>query len=280
MTFDPTAIATDEKSDFYVYAWLRPCGEPFYVGKGRGGRSRHLDSKRNPIFKNIVAKIKLTGSSPTIVHMHDGLTEEEAFALERSEIAKYGRRDFGGLLCNMTDGGEGMSGYSPSAETRAKMAAANANRVVSDETRAKIGESRVGKTHSEEARAKIRLVAGNRSEETRAKMSAAQTGKSPSEETRAKLRAVSKREFSEETRAKLRASGRMLGPRSGFKGVTLKKATGKWVAQIGLNETRIHIGTFSTPEEAARAYDKVAFEAWGNDCYLNFPDNSIKGEAA
>jgi len=44
--------------------------------------------------------------------------------LERQLIARYGRRDLGlGPLVNGTDGGDGMSGHFPSAETRARRSA-------------------------------------------------------------------------------------------------------------------------------------------------------------
>jgi len=56
---------------------------------------------------------------------------------------------------------------------------------------------------------------------------------------------------------------------SGFKGVN-KSAAGRWVSKIMLNYRSITVGTFDTPEEAARAYDeaaKIHHKAFAN---LNF----------
>lgn len=55
---------------------------------------------------------------------------------------------------------------------------------------------------------------------------------------------------------------------SGYKGVSKSKK--KWRAQIKINKRTIVIGSFETPEEAARAYDKVSKENFGEFAYLNF----------
>lgn len=34
-----------------------------------------------------------------------------------------------------------------------------------------------------------------------------------------------------------------------------------------------HLGVYSTPIEAARAYDKASFDKWGKDARLNFPED-------
>ncbi|MDX0007821.1 hypothetical protein GOB40_13870 [Sinorhizobium meliloti] len=80
------------------------------------------------------------------------------------------------------------------------------------------------------------------------------------------------------TRAKLSETFRLAGPQNNssvnLKGVTYDCQREKWSARITINGKRIKLGRFTTPEEAARAYDAAAFAAWGRDCFLNFP-NSI-----
>jgi hypothetical protein len=61
----------------------------------------------------------------------------------------------------------------------------------------------------------------------------------------------------------------------GYKGVSFHKATGKYQAQTMHFGKRIHIGLFSTPEEAAKAYDKKAQEVFGDFATLNF-GNSLE----
>lgn len=58
---------------------------------------------------------------------------------------------------------------------------------------------------------------------------------------------------------------------SGYKGVS--KTSGGWRAYYKpYGSGQIHIGCYKTPEEAAKAYDKVAKETWGEFAYLNFPE--------
>lgn len=57
---------------------------------------------------------------------------------------------------------------------------------------------------------------------------------------------------------------------SGFKGVTRGTKNGKWRAAIVFNKKYFHIGTFSTKEEAAAAYDQKAKELYGSFANINF----------
>lgn len=58
---------------------------------------------------------------------------------------------------------------------------------------------------------------------------------------------------------------------TGYRGVT-REAHG-WRAVVKANGVRKHLGYFSTPELAARAYDAAAVEMHGEFARLNFPDD-------
>lgn len=68
-----------------------------------------------------------------------------------------------------------------------------------------------------------------------------------------------------------------VGP-SGYRGVCRqgrrggKHAEDRWVAGISVGNRHIHLGSFGSPEEAARAYDAKARELRGEFAVLNFPD--------
>lgn len=58
---------------------------------------------------------------------------------------------------------------------------------------------------------------------------------------------------------------------SGFKGVSWHRRARKWRATIRVNKRYRHIGVYVNPEDAARAYDAAAREAFGAHAALNFP---------
>ncbi len=59
---------------------------------------------------------------------------------------------------------------------------------------------------------------------------------------------------------------------TGFVGVTPAKSRDKWVATIKSKGEAKYLGTFGTPEDAARAFDQAARERDGDKAILNFPD--------
>lgn len=57
---------------------------------------------------------------------------------------------------------------------------------------------------------------------------------------------------------------------TGYKGVFWQKSRGKYLVQIKTETQRIHIGRFSDPIEAAKAYDAAAIKHFGPFAQLNF----------
>jgi len=75
------------------------------------------------------------------------------------------------------------------------------------------------------------------------------------------------------TRAERYAKRGKLGTNtSGYCGVTFYARTGKWRAQIRCDGTTLHLGYFTTAEEAAAAYDRKARAVFGEFAYQNFPE--------
>jgi hypothetical protein len=143
---------SQQNRSYYVYAYLRskdsergPRLSPYYIGKG--SKRRAYETKRS---------IARPTDSSYIVFLEEGLTEKEAFALEKYAVALYGRIDKGeGILWNMTDGGDGCSRVIMSQETRDKIANSLTGRKRPRSVIEKIIQARAGFRHSEETKRKM-----------------------------------------------------------------------------------------------------------------------------
>jgi hypothetical protein len=116
------------KQNYCVYMLLDPCNDntPFYVGKGLISRPKqHLEKSyaerdKNKHKQNRIAKIRSFGFEPVIFIVEENLSNQDACEKEIALIFKYGRADRGGILSNLTDGGD--YGWKPqSRKERKKM---------------------------------------------------------------------------------------------------------------------------------------------------------------
>jgi hypothetical protein len=111
-----------------------------YVGKGSNRRAWGFSGgRRNQYWERLKEKY----GEPRVKIVYSGLSEHSAHAAEASAIRSLKYK--GKILCNLTDGGEGTSGFFPGAETRAKLSKINSGE----------NNNMFGKTHSDEARKRI-----------------------------------------------------------------------------------------------------------------------------
>lgn len=112
----------DTSPVYYVYAHLDPTKQispgrfgrgtfscilgmthqPFYIGKGTGGRFSSL--RRNETHKKRTDFIKSLGLEPKVHIIKENLTEVEALMLESKLIDIYGLMANGGALSNLDEG--------------------------------------------------------------------------------------------------------------------------------------------------------------------------------
>jgi hypothetical protein len=101
---------------YYVYAYLRQDGTPYYIGKGTKYRA-WIKGK---------GEVHPPKDRSRIIIVESNLTEVGSLAIERRLIRWYGRKDLGtGILRNKTDGGDGISGRVMPAEERVSRSGKN-----------------------------------------------------------------------------------------------------------------------------------------------------------
>jgi|688.fasta_scaffold779310_1 hypothetical protein len=146
----------------YVYRHIRiDKNEPFYIGVSNSNKSYYRADKkdRNNLWSKITSKTKYI-----VEILLDDLTWEQACEKEKEFIKLYGRiNNNTGILSNLTDGGEGILGYTFSEEQRKKLSESHKGKP----------NHQLGRTHSEESKKKMSFSQKNKkpiSEETRQRM--------------------------------------------------------------------------------------------------------------
>ena len=138
-------------TQYYNYIKIDPYTLiPRYVGKGKGNRHQ-LSHSYNKTYMGWLKNLKINGLEP-ITEIINVTCENTAFRLEQFLINQYGRKDLGtGSLLNHTNGGEGISGYRHTEETKknqSKKMMGNKNclgRRQKEETKEKIRKAHIGK---------------------------------------------------------------------------------------------------------------------------------------
>jgi hypothetical protein len=158
---------------YYTYGHYKADSkELFYIGKGKGSRAHEKDS-RSDYWRNIVNKYGYT-----VEIFAEWESEQDAFIHEKFLIECFQNLTD---LCNLTDGGDGCSGYVWTDEQKAKLKFRehpNLGKTTPDHVRKQIGLSQLG------------TVRGPHNKEHSQKISQALKGKPKTLEQAARLKAV------------------------------------------------------------------------------------------
>lgn len=198
--------------NFYVYLLIRPWnGIPCYVGKGKDSRClvhlRRLDHP-NRHLKNIINKAVRLGVELKIIKPFENLSEQEAFRIEKLLIDNFKRKIHGGVLANITLGGDGVSGLIHTEETRIKMSKSQSGRKWTKEMRERIVLNIRSRCSDPEYRNRLSLAQKGRKKtpEHIAKLKLASRGWHHTDEAKAKIAARRGWRHTPETCAKISAT--------------------------------------------------------------------------
>ena len=268
---------------YYTYAYLREDRTPYYIGKGTKGRA----------YASANHRIKAPKNKERIYIIKDNLTEEEAYDLEKLYILIFGRVDLEtGILRNLSDGGEGPTGYKTTPEQRRKIALSRMGEKhplygvsPSKETRKKqslvmkgrfVGDKNpmYKQTHTEENRKKIsdRHKGVPKTEEHKRKIAEANKGKVNSEETRRKISEANKgnkiwlgKTHTEETKRKI--SEKNKGRPAPNKGVPHSEET-KMKLSIAAKNRKTPSGSKAKPHRFTHTDGRITINTIPEMCRL------------
>ena len=176
----------DDRRIYYVYQHINtdPSRGPTgcrYIGKGKQTRAWNVGPKdRNYLWRNV-----FENNPPEVMLFAENMTEEEAFELEKEMI--WRALSAGVQLCNLTEGGEGMSGWKMPEEMKIKIGNTHRNKKKTKEHREKISKTLMGRKN------------GPPSEITKQKISETKRGTVFTEEHKRRLSEAAKRRIRKPT---------------------------------------------------------------------------------
>jgi len=182
-----------KESLIYLLSDPRPDDRPqhIYVGVTNNLEQRveqHLRCRGKTYVANWIKSLASLGLKPVVEALETGLkTQEQREFAEKDWIRNFRKGGF--IVLNLTDGGEGVCGYVPTPEARAKNGAAHKGCILTPEHKAKIGRGLVNSPYHEEHMKKLHAARTGKpmAEEHRKRIALALTGKKFSEERRKAL---------------------------------------------------------------------------------------------
>jgi len=179
---------------------------------------------------------------------------------------------------NLTDGGEGTSGYKFTDEQKKNLSIAATGVIhesrrgvpLSEDHKKKLSESHKGKPGSR--------LGTKTSEKSKKKFHETRFGVPiHTEESKKRISESSKKRITtneaKQNMSNAKSFRKIKNASSQYIGVYLRKDSNKWRAYIRYNGERINIGTFDTEINAALAYNNKAIELYGDKAKLNIIEN-------
>lgn len=271
---------------FIVYVLKDPRNDKIkYVGKTSRNRlqerfKEHLknDCKKRKVSKWIKELLDLK-LKPIIEVIDESNNEEDIFKKEKEYIKLFNKKN----LLNMTDGGDGPSGYKMKIEVKKSLPQLQVGYKKTHEGWLKHIETRPrGDAHH--------LKNRKQKEETKIKISARLKGKTRKKKvilcvetnetfnglldaerkTGIGFKLISKSCNTNQKTHGLHFKYINSSRDSKYRGVSRQGKRGLWRARIQKDGKEYDLGSFLNEDEAARAYDKKAKELFGNKAKFNF----------
>jgi hypothetical protein len=120
------------KNTYYTYAWLRDDMTPYYIGKGIDNRA-YRSHRRGDAYMSPPPRDR-------VLFLKKNLAEFDAYKHENYIISILGLKSEGGILINMSYGGEGSSGRKASQYCIQRTKETNIGKTLTEEHKKKVSQ--------------------------------------------------------------------------------------------------------------------------------------------